>query len=71
MLILSRKANEKIHLSGGITITLLERRGDRTRIGIDAPKGVDIWRDELGAPELAKGADGDGKGGLHNFPVAR
>jgi carbon storage regulator len=47
VLVLSRKPGEKIHVGGQITITILEVKGSRIRIGIDAPDGCEILRGEL------------------------
>lgn len=47
MLVLTRKEQEQIRIGDNITITLVAVRGDRVRIGIDAPKDVPILRDEL------------------------
>jgi carbon storage regulator len=47
MLVLSRKPGEKVVLGGGITVTVVEVRGDRVCIGIDAPDQVRILRGEL------------------------
>lgn len=47
MLVLTRKAGEKIVIGGGITLTVLEVRGDGIRIGIEAPRDVDIHRGEV------------------------
>jgi carbon storage regulator len=47
MLVLTRKPGEKILLGDDIVITVLDARGDSIRIGIDAPKGVKIQRDEV------------------------
>ena len=50
MLVLSRKKNESIVLytqDGEITITVVAFVGPQIRIGIDAPKSVDILRKEL------------------------
>jgi carbon storage regulator len=47
MLVLTRKPGEKILLGDDIVITVLDARGDSVRIGIDAPKGVKIQRDEV------------------------
>ncbi|MDR1362526.1 MAG: carbon storage regulator CsrA [Spirochaetaceae bacterium] len=47
MLILSRKAGEKIIIGGGITISVVELRGDQARIGVDAPKTVKVYREEV------------------------
>lgn len=47
MLVLSRKTNEIIKIGDDIEIRILEVKGDTIRIGIDAPKHVDILRGEL------------------------
>lgn len=44
MLVLNRKVGEKIQIGNNITITILEVRGNRVRIGIDAPPGVEVRR---------------------------
>lgn len=53
MLVLSRKLNEQIVINENITITIVEIRGDRVRIGIDAPKDAPIRRAELAARDVA------------------
>lgn len=50
MLVLSRKKNEVIVIDVGdrkIEITVVELRGDRARIGIEAPGDFNIYRKEL------------------------
>jgi len=47
MLILSRKVNEKVVIGDDITISIIEVRGDQVRIGIDAPKKVKVFRQEV------------------------
>jgi len=47
MLILSRKVGERIVIAGDIVVKVLEVQGKRVRIGIDAPAGVNIRREEL------------------------
>lgn len=47
MLVLSRKAGERIVIRNDIIIEVLERIGDKVRIGITAPPDVPIWRQEL------------------------
>ena len=47
MLVLTRKVDEKIVISGNIVITVVGIRGDRVRIGIEAPPEVGIYRQEL------------------------
>ena len=47
MLVLSRKENERIVIDGRITITVVKIRGNQIRLGIEAPQGVPIRREEL------------------------
>ena len=47
MLILSRKINEKVVIGDDVTISIVEIRGDQVRIGIDAPKKVKVFRQEV------------------------
>ncbi|MEK5071473.1 carbon storage regulator CsrA [Sporosarcina sp. FSL K6-1508] len=47
MLVLSRKTNETIQIGDDIELRILEVKGDTVRIGIEAPKSVDILRGEL------------------------
>ena len=47
MLVLTRKAGERVLIGDDIVITILDTRGDGIRIGIEAPRGVNIQRDEI------------------------
>lgn len=47
MLVLSRKQDEKIVIGNSITITIVEVRGDKVRIGIEAPRDVTVHRQEI------------------------
>jgi len=47
MLILSRKTSEKIMIGDDISISIIEIRGDQVRIGVDAPKNVKVFRQEV------------------------
>jgi carbon storage regulator len=47
MLVLSRRAGERVVLGEDITITVIEVRGDVVRVGIDAPRSVQVHRGEL------------------------
>ncbi len=47
MLILSRKIDEKIKIGNDVTITLIDVRGDQVKIGIEAPKNVKVFRQEV------------------------
>jgi carbon storage regulator len=47
MLVLSRKKNESIIICDNITVTVIEIRGDKVRLGIEAPKDVTVHRREV------------------------
>ncbi|MBP5519467.1 MAG: carbon storage regulator CsrA [Treponema sp.] len=47
MLILSRKIDEKIKIGNDITITLIDVHGDQVKIGVEAPKNVKVFRQEV------------------------
>lgn len=47
MLALSRKANESIMIGNNIEITILEVKGEQVKIGINAPKSVPVYREEV------------------------
>jgi carbon storage regulator len=47
MLILSRKVNEKIMIGEDISVSIIEVRGDQVRLGVDAPKNVKVFRQEV------------------------
>lgn len=47
MLVLSRKTNETIKIGDDIELRIIEVKGETVRIGIEAPKSVDILRGEL------------------------
>lgn len=47
MLVLSRKKNERIVINNDITIVVVEIRGDKVRLGIEAPKDVPVHRREV------------------------
>ena len=57
MLVLSRKLGEKICIGDNIFITVVDIDRGKIRLGIDAPRDVPIYRQELlplnGAPKVA------------------
>ncbi len=65
MLVLARKLEEAIRVGDEVRITILEIRGGRVRLGIEAPRHVRIRRDEIGGDahdallEIEIGAGGD------------
>ncbi len=47
MLVLSRKKNESIIINDNVVITIVDVRGDKVRIGIEAPRDVSVHRQEV------------------------
>ncbi|HEX3726771.1 MAG TPA: carbon storage regulator CsrA [Pirellulales bacterium] len=76
MLVLSRKKNESIVINNDITIVVVEIRGDKVRLGVEAPKEVPVHRrevfDAIRRSELTVGdkqdADANGAAGEPQSP---
>lgn len=49
MLVLSRKPGEKIQIGDNVTITIVRIGPNTVRLGIDAPRDMNIVRDEIAA----------------------
>jgi carbon storage regulator len=47
MLVLTRRPGEKVCIGADITVTLVDIKGNRIRLGVDAPAQVSIVRSEL------------------------
>lgn len=47
MLVLSRKKNESIVINDDISIVVVEIRGDKVRLGVEAPKEIPVHRREV------------------------
>ena len=47
MIVLSRKRNESIVINDDIIIQVVEIRGDKVRLGIEAPREVPVHRNEV------------------------
>jgi len=56
MLVLSRKKDECIVINNDITIVVVEIRGDKVRLGVEAPKEVPVHRREV-YEAIARGDD--------------
>lgn len=60
MLVVSRKSNESVRINHDITVTVVEIRGDKVRLGIVAPKEIPVHRQEV--YDLIHGNDQAGPG---------
>jgi carbon storage regulator len=49
VLILTRREGESVKIGDGITITVLDVKGNQVRLGIEAPKDVAVHREEIHA----------------------
>lgn len=47
MLVLSRKKGDSIFINDDIEIVILDISGEQVKIGINAPKNISIYRDEI------------------------
>jgi len=59
MLVLSRKPGESIRVDENIIVTIVEIRGDKVRLGIEAPREISVHRSEVYDAIKRKEADGD------------
>ena len=57
MLVLSRKKNESIVINNDITVVVVEIRGDKVRLGVEAPKEIPVHRREVYDAIRRSGAD--------------
>ena len=47
MLILTRSSGEKLRIGNDVTVTVIAVKGGQVRIGIDAPKDIEVHREEI------------------------
>jgi carbon storage regulator len=47
VLVLSRRVGESIVIGNEVVVTVLEVRGDQVRVGVDAPRSVQVNREEV------------------------
>jgi carbon storage regulator len=47
MLVLTRKTGQKLIIGDSIEVTILEAKGDCVKIGIQAPKDISVYREEI------------------------
>jgi len=65
MLVLTRKAEQTIHIGRDITVTILRIKGRTVKIGIQAPSVMEVLRGEL----LAERPSPQENGGLAEKPI--
>lgn len=47
MLVLSRHRDESIMIGDDVVVTIVDIRGDKVRLGIDAPQDIPVHRQEV------------------------
>ena len=71
MLVLSRKKNESIVINDDITIVVVEIRGDKVRLGVEAPREVPVHRREVyDAIKRSEQQGGNGEAPKHSQPTS-
>ena len=55
MLVLGRHRDEAVHIGSNVIIRVMEIRGDKVRLGIEAPGEIPVHRSEVVARILAEG----------------
>ena len=66
MLVLSRKNNESLMIGENIMITVLEVRGDKVRLGIEAPTDIPVHRKEVYEAIKRQEEQADHRGSIAN-----
>ncbi|NRA42729.1 MAG: carbon storage regulator CsrA [Pseudomonadales bacterium] len=61
MLILTRRVQEALVINDNVTITVLSVKGNQVRLGIDAPRDVEVHREEI--YQRVKGTSDDDNAG--------
>lgn len=67
MLVLSRKQGERIRINDDIELVIVEIRGDKVRVGVEAPDDVPVHREEVyqAIQRKREVERGDGQGAPH------
>ena len=63
MLVLTRRINERIVIGDNIVVTVLEVHGEQVRLGIDAPREIKVFREEVILRDQAAARDRAGDDG--------
>ena len=54
MLVFSRKKDETLVINDEITVTVVEIRGDKVRLGVEAPRHLSVYRREVNEAIMAQ-----------------
>jgi carbon storage regulator len=69
MLVLTRKPDQSIIIGDGIEVEVLSVAGEKVRLGISAPRDVEIFRHEVYERiQEERGSAGEGEAGEHGEP---
>jgi carbon storage regulator len=69
MLVLSRKPGEALRVGDDVEITVVEVKGDMVRLGIQAPRDVQVWRKELWEAIVAENIKAAGEAAPQGIPI--
>lgn len=59
MLVLTRKTNQSVMIGDDVEVTVLAVMGDKVRLGIQAPREIPVFRDEIYLEMQESNADSD------------
>ena len=71
MLVLSRQRDESIIIGDNIVITIVDIRGDKVRLGIEAPTEIPVHRQEVYEAIQRENAKADADGRVARRPTAK
>jgi carbon storage regulator len=71
MLVLSRQRDESIIIGDNIKITIVDIRGDKVRLGIEAPKEVPVHREEVYKAIQQENANAKQEGAPDSLPASQ
>src|SRR5271168_1342483 len=71
MLILTRRPGERVVIGGEVLVTILDVSGQTVRVGVAAPEGIPVYREEiwLAVTEENRAAAEAASDALHTAPV--
>ncbi len=71
MLVLSRQRDESIIIGDNIIVTIVDIRGDKVRLGIEAPTEIPVHRQEVYEAIQRENAKAEAEGRAARRPVAK
>lgn len=71
MLVLSRRPGEALRIGEDVEVTVVEVKGEMVRLGIQAPRDIQVWRRELWEAIVAENIAAAGDAVVPKIPVIK